>query len=442
MLLFLNCGAKQDLVVLGVPGHILLNDGTGNFTKFEFYVELEGNLGNCFDATGDGHMDLLTLGDGRQTLTLGDGGKTNYYMNRGAWPIELHSGGGDATNLRDETKCMLPVDVDGDGDMVRLSSLCTRILVDVSADVDFSSISAQDLIVCTFTGPDKLLLNDGVGNFALKEGAFDGPSGGAVPPATMSGTLLDANGDGHVDVFFSHFLRSPPSTKNELFLGDGQGNFEYKYIEEGGLQHEGDGSVQYSISADFNGDGNEDLYLFNGYITLQNSLWLNDGTGSFTKKDDLVQRPGGSAIAAVAVDVDSDGDMDLFVAGHAGTTCVLYINDGSGHFTYQSASGETSETPIDFTSVAGSWSAVVAEDFDGNGFVDLFVSAKENVDPPNIFLNNGDGTFIVKNLTELTSALYGDGVNFADHGTKYVAVDIDQDGDGELAYYLFFPQLA
>ena len=128
MLLFLNCGAKQDLVVLGVPGHILLNDGTGNFTKFEFYAELEGNLGHCFDATGDGHMDLLSLGDGSQTLTLGDGGKTNYYMNRGAWPIELHSGGGDATNLRDETKCMLPVDVDGDGDMVRLSSICTGCL--------------------------------------------------------------------------------------------------------------------------------------------------------------------------------------------------------------------------------------------------------------------------------------------------------------------------
>jgi len=42
-------------------------------------------------------------------------------MPDGSWPIELHSGGGDATSNREATNCMIPVDVDGDGDMVRLS---------------------------------------------------------------------------------------------------------------------------------------------------------------------------------------------------------------------------------------------------------------------------------------------------------------------------------
>ena len=116
----LRSGAKKDLLVFATTeALILLNDGTGNFTNLEGDVDFEGYDGTCFDASGDGRMSIWTTQMESNVY---------YYIGRGSWPIELHSGGGDASSYRDATKFMVPVDVDGDGDMVRLSSICTGCL--------------------------------------------------------------------------------------------------------------------------------------------------------------------------------------------------------------------------------------------------------------------------------------------------------------------------
>ena len=318
--------------------------------------------------------------------------------------------------------------------------------VDVSADVDFSSLLAQDLIVCTFsTGSNKLLLNDGTGDFTLVEGAFDDPTVDNHP-FTISATLLDADGDGHIDVFFTNWIYG---TKNSLFLGDGEGNFEYKPLENYALESQGGnqamaylpGSTRVgTLAADFNGDGHTDLYFIDGQNDGASALWLNDGTGSFTKKDDLVQRPEEKAFSAVAVDVDSDGDMDLFIA-HYDSTCVLYINDGSGHFTYQTKDGTTSETPVDFHSTVRKWNDIVAADFDGDGSMDFFVSTLYGRDPSILFMNNGDGTFHARNITADIDSHSANDISegLFNYGSMYVAVDIDQDGDGK--FLSLFPIL-
>ena len=108
------------MLVFGGPSFIALNDGTGNFTELGGDKQVVGYAGTCFHATKDSQISIWASSGGANPYDSGSG-QPSYYMPDGSWPIELHSGGGDATSNREATNCMIPVDVDGDGDMVRLS---------------------------------------------------------------------------------------------------------------------------------------------------------------------------------------------------------------------------------------------------------------------------------------------------------------------------------
>lgn len=115
---------------------------------------------------------------------------------------------------------------------------------------------------------------------------------------------------------------------------------------------------------DVDGDGLCDIYLCG--LERPNALFRNLGNWKFAE----VPYAGGAACAgqasmgAVLVDVDGDGDLDLLVNGlGAGTR--LFINDGKGHFTENTASG------LDRKSGATS---LALADVDGDGDLDLFVT--------------------------------------------------------------------
>jgi len=85
-------------------------------------------------------------------------------------------------------------------------------------------------------------------------------------------------------------------------------------------------------AGDFDNDGNCDLYFVSG--ARDNSLYLNQGDGSFK---DISRTAGvsgatswGSGVAAV--DIDSDDDLDLYVCNY-GSPNQLFLNDGQGRFT-------------------------------------------------------------------------------------------------------------
>ncbi|HLV00770.1 MAG TPA: CRTAC1 family protein [Acidobacteriota bacterium] len=216
---------------------------------------------------------------------------------------------------------------------------------------------------------------------------------------------------------------------------------------------------------DFNNDGWMDLFVAQGATlsalkqldsrSYKNRLYLNLGDGSFREVTDQAGVGGpasGWAMGAVAADYDNDGWVDLFVTSLGPDT--LYRNNGDGTFA-------------DCTEEAGlsgltGWSTgATFGDYDGDGFVDLYVAGYidfdlDNPPPPTcpykgvevmcgpgglnpapdfLFRNRGDGTF--EDVTEraLLARDFFDSYGFA-------AVFVDLNGDHLLDLYVANDQKA
>lgn len=183
--------------------------------------------------------------------------------------------------------------------------------------------------------------------------------------------------------------------------------------------------------ADVNGDGLEDLF-FGGASGQTGSLLLQRSNGSFQKATQQPWRQQSimEDVDAIFFDVDLDGDQDLYIgsggnafeANHFFYTDRLYLNDGSGNFTYEA--NRLPELHIS-TGVALSF------DYDGDGDQDLFVGERfipRDYPAPGsgYLLENKNGHF-----NEVTGQLAPD---FDKLGliTDAISTDLDQDGNSDL----------
>jgi hypothetical protein len=171
---------------------------------------------------------------------------------------------------------------------------------------------------------------------------------------------------------------------------------------------------------DYDNDGDLDLYVTNGPQTGENNfLYKNNGDGTFIKiTSDVITNDGKASDGSTWGDYDNDGDIDLFVANWWGHNNLLYSNNGDGTFIFES----TQPPSIGATySETGSWG-----DFDNDGFLDLYVCNSAGTRRNQLFLNNGDGTFI-----SITS-----GLAVTDQEYSRNADWIDFDNDGILDLYV------
>ena len=160
-----------------------------------------------------------------------------------------------------------------------------------------------------------------------------------------------------------------------------------------------------------------------------------DGMGLFPTEELRSQWGGMRHVGSIAFDPDGDGDLDLFIiAGDTcqystnGNTCseypnVFLENNGSGWF-HVHGHFETDE-PHPLPDTRYDSRAAVAGDFNGDGFLDLFVA---NYDDVNELLLN-DGT-TGKQFVPSTNA--GDAVTTTEKSMGVVAGDFDLDGDLDL----------
>ena len=261
-------------------------------------------------------------------------------------------------------------------------------------------------------------------------------------PETMPAgvALFDYDGDGLLDIYLVNGAEMPslvktgPKYYNRLFHNNGDGTFT-DVSERAGVT--GAGYGMGAAVGDYDNDGWPDLFLAN---VNGNQLFHNNGDGTFT---DVTAKAGlGGAvykgrkmwsIAAGWFDYNNDGLLDLFVSNYCQwdpgyePVCegldgrgychpdsfgplpnTLYRNNGDGTFTDVSA-----ETGI--SAVLGKGMGVVFADYDGNGFLDVFVA---NDNSPNLLFHNLRG----KRFEEVG---FQAGVAYNDEGTALAGMGAD-----------------
>ena len=201
------------------------------------------------------------------------------------------------------------------------------------------------------------------------------------------------------------------------------------------LEDKGETSAGVNVG-DLNGDGLLDIVLGKGrHWPLYNRVLLNDGKGGFSASN-LGTAPNRTYSAALA-DLDGDGDLDIVVSNDEPDRKLVYKNDGKGHFTESGTFGDPhwstryvtladlngdhypdivaanrgpgpkAPTPsfVCFNDGKGrfpscdplpteSATSIVAEDFDGDGALDLFVPNRDGGQSI-ILWNDGKGHFPV-----------------------------------------------
>lgn len=187
------------------------------------------------------------------------------------------------------------------------------------------------------------------------------------------------------------------------------------------------------VKGDINGDGLEDIFAGGG-DGQPGAIYLQEKTGSFTKKNEPVfERDKLSEDAdAVFFDANGDGFTDLYVvSGGYGSYAAddsllqdrLYLNDGKGNFTKAA-----NALPVMHVSK----SCVRVSDVNGDGHPDLFVGGRvipgRYPETPQSYLliNDGKGQFTDK-ITELAPALQKIGMV-----TDAVWIDMNGDNKNDL----------
>lgn len=296
---------------------------------------------------------------------------------------------------------------------------------------------------------------------------FNGMRGRYYFPEIMGAgvAVLDYDNDGDMDVYAvqGNYLgpdgseeATPSGKSNTLQLSDRLFRNDLQRNEDGTVelhftdvtQEAGIASTAFGMgvaAGDINNDGYPDLYVTN---FGSNTWWLNQGDGTFTNHDEDsgVSDPGLWSASAAFLDFDRDGWLDLFVSEYVHFTVARHVDctnsrngaDYCGPEVYAGESDRLLRNRGDGTfedvslashiaSKAGAGLGVVAADFNGDDWVDIFVT---NDGMANfLWMNQKDGTFSEEALLAgCAFNLFGK----QEAGMGVDAADFDADGDEDL----------
>jgi hypothetical protein len=265
--------------------------------------------------------------------------------------------------------------------------------------------------------PDILFGNNGEQTriyINLGGGNFGDETSGRLPLVTYSTTsvkLLDVDGDNDLDIVMGN--RS--GQQSRIYINDGTGHFTDETASR--LPAGAYDTIRVAVG-DVTGDGSPDIYLanYNGGTGQQNVLWINDGTGHFSDQTSsrlpvIIDSSNG----ALLVDVNGDSSKDIVVTNVGGQQNRLYLNNGTGNFTDVTSTNMPTNTGNHSTNVA-------AADVDSDGDIDLIIGngGSQAAQLNRLYLNDGTGTFTDSTTGHMPSV-----------SDSTVDVDIiDANGDG------------
>ncbi|HNP23604.1 MAG TPA: VCBS repeat-containing protein [Panacibacter sp.] len=231
----------------------------------------------------------------------------------------------------------------------------------------------------------------------------------------------DVNKDGLVDVY----IAGTPGHSGQIYLQRPGGAFIKK--DEPAFKPFADFEDEALLFFDADGDSDPDLLIGPGGNNnppysrqMQNRLFLNDGTGTFSLKVDAFEnnKQGVNTGAAIALDFNHDGHLDIFIGGRSEPAVygmkpnsTLYLNDGSAHFK------DVTKAICPAVSNIGMVTSAALADINGDNSDDLIITGEWMT--PRIFSFKNGFTELRTNLQNL-------------YGWWQTIKAVDVNGDGKM----------
>jgi hypothetical protein len=392
----------------GTVTEVWRNDGGGTFTQASTAptgVHMSGVAWGDYDDDGD--LDILLAGytdsatrvtevwrnEGSDTFSLASSDPTGVSHSSVAWGD--YDDDGDLDILLAGHTGSIPVTEVWRNETCRCSgSTFTQASTDPTG-VDNSSVAwgdydndgDLDILLAGYTGSAYLTQvwrNDGGDTFAQAGIALTGIRLGSV-------AWGDYDHDGDLDILLAGATGSTTRT-TEVWRNNDNGTFTRVSTAPTGVSGGG------AVWGDYDDDGDLDI-LLTGYTGSASvtEVWRNDDTDIFTQASTA---PTGVSHSSVAWgDYDDDGDLDILLAGYTGSgyTTEVWRNGGSDNFAQVSS---IAPTGVNYSSVA--WG-----DYDDDGDLDILLAGRAgSVRVTEVWRNDGGDTF-TQASTDLTGI--GDG---------------------------------
>jgi hypothetical protein len=314
---------------------ITAKNASGDPAHKKFLVEMNGSGIAFFDYNNDGYPDLFIVNGTRFENTQQEPAPTNH----------LYRNNRDGTFTDVTEKAGLTASGWGQG-------VCTG---------DYDNDGWDDLFV-TYYGRNRLYHNNRDGTF--RELASVAGIAGDEGLWHSGCAFVDYDRDGKLDLFVATYIDPGPAFKNVPAAGSGE-FCEYKGIP---------------IACGPRGLKPGVNYLFH-----------NNGDGTFTdvsESSGVRKTQGHYSLGVLTLDYDNDGWPDLYVACDSAAS-ILYHNLRNG--TFQDV-GMSSGTAFNEDGEPQAGMGVAAADYNHDGFLDI-LKTNFSDDSPNLYRNNGDGTF-------------------------------------------------
>ncbi|MFT3746723.1 MAG: VCBS repeat-containing protein [Agriterribacter sp.] len=250
-----------------------------------------------------------------------------------------------------------------------------------------------------------------------------------VNPMSFFGPCMinaDINGDGREDIF----VGGATGQSAAIYIQQKNGQFALRQQPA----FEADKICEDADAAFFDADGNGtiDLYIASGGYhnftendsRLQDRLYLNDGTGNFSKSANALPQMQVSKSCVRVADINGDSKPDLFVGGRVipgrypeVPRSFILINDGKGNFSDQT---KTISPDLD---KPGMIADAVFTDMNNDKKPDLIIAGEWM--PVKIFINNSN-----TKLEDKTASYFDKPVN--GWWNKLAVADINGDGKQDI----------